>query len=66
MAEGTIKRLTDKGFGFEDLKRTDFIGVEGLDEQDVLDKGLLDHVAASFVASRPFMRFLCDALKVPF
>ena len=29
-------------------------------------KGYLDHVAASFTASRPFMRFLCDALKVPF
>ena len=50
----------------EDLKRTDFIGLEELEERDVLDKGILDHVAASFTASRPFMRFLCDALKVPF
>ena len=50
----------------EDLKRTDFIGVEELEEQDVLGKGYLDHVAASFTASRPFMRFLCDAMKVPF
>jgi uncharacterized protein (TIGR02453 family) len=50
----------------EDLKRTDFIGVEELEERDVLDKGYLDHVAASFAASRPFMRFLCDAMKVPF
>ena len=50
----------------EDLKRTDFISVEELTERDVLDKGFLEHVAASFSASRPFMRFLCDALKAPF
>jgi uncharacterized protein (TIGR02453 family) len=50
----------------EDIKRTDFIGLEELEERDVLGKGFLDHVAASFAASRPFMRFLCDALKVPF
>jgi uncharacterized protein (TIGR02453 family) len=50
----------------EDLKRTDFIGLEEMEERDVLDGGYLDHVAASFAASRPYMRFLCDALKVPF
>lgn len=50
----------------EDIKRTDFIGVEERSERNVLDKGFLDYVAASFTASRPFMRFLCDALKLPF
>lgn len=50
----------------EDLKRTDFIGLEELEEKDVLDPGYLDHVAASFAAGGPFMRFLCDALRVPF
>jgi uncharacterized protein (TIGR02453 family) len=50
----------------EDLKRTDFIGLEELEERDVLHKGFLDHVAASFAAGRSFMRFLCDALTVPF
>jgi uncharacterized protein (TIGR02453 family) len=50
----------------EDLKRTDFIGVEELEEQDVLRKGFLDRVAASYTASRPLMRFLCKALNVPF
>jgi uncharacterized protein (TIGR02453 family) len=50
----------------EDLKRTDFIGLEELEEQEVLAKRFVDHVAASFTSSRPFMRFLCDALKVPF
>jgi uncharacterized protein (TIGR02453 family) len=50
----------------EDIKRTDFIGLEELEERDVLAKKFLDHVAASFAAGRPLMRFLCDALKVPF
>jgi uncharacterized protein (TIGR02453 family) len=50
----------------EDLKRTDFIGLEDLEEQDVLARRFLDHVAASFTSARPFMRFLCEALGVPF
>ncbi len=50
----------------EDLKRTDFIGLCSLSEQDVLHAGLLDHVATSFMAGRPMMRFLCEALQVPF
>jgi uncharacterized protein (TIGR02453 family) len=50
----------------EDLKRTDFIAVEGLEERDVLDKKFLDRVATSFTVARPFMRFLCNAQKVPF
>lgn len=50
----------------EDLKRTDFIGLCDLNRKDVLNETFLDQVAAAFTASRPFMRFLCDALKTPF
>jgi uncharacterized protein (TIGR02453 family) len=50
----------------EDIKRTDFIAVESLEERHVLDKRYLDYVAQSFTATRPFMRFLCDSLKTPF
>jgi uncharacterized protein (TIGR02453 family) len=50
----------------EDLKRTDFVGLQELSEQDVLKPKFIDAVAASFAASRLFMRFLCDALRVPF
>ena len=67
---GSLKR-PPRGFAadhpcVEDLKRTDFIGVEELEEEDVRAKGFLARVAASFAASGPFMRFLCDALKAPF
>ena len=69
--DGGSLRRPPRGFAadhpyIEDLKRTDFIAVEELEEQDVLRAKYLDYVAASFAASRPFMRFLCDALKVPF
>lgn len=50
----------------EDLKRTDFVGLQPISEQDVLSPKFIDTVAASFAAARPFMRFLCDALHVPF
>ncbi len=50
----------------EDLRRTDFIACRGLSEREVLGKDFLDLVADSFAASRPFMRFLCRALNVPF
>jgi len=50
----------------EDLKRTDFLGLRDLSEQDVLEEGFPDSVATAFAASRPFIRFLCEALKVPF
>lgn len=50
----------------EDLKRTDFLGLCELTETDVLEERFLDHVATSFAAGRPFIRFLCEALNVPF
>jgi uncharacterized protein (TIGR02453 family) len=49
----------------EDLKRTDFIALGELTGRDVLSEAFLDTVATSFAASRPFMRFLCQALNVP-
>ena len=67
---GSLKR-PPRGFSadhpfIEDLKRTDFIAVEELEERDVLAKKFIDHVAESFAAGKPLMRFLCAALKVGF
>ncbi len=69
--DGSSLKRPPRGFPadhphIEDLKRTDFIAVEALEERDVLDKKFLDHVTESFAAGRPFMRFLCAALKAPF
>jgi uncharacterized protein (TIGR02453 family) len=69
--QGGSLRSSPRGFPadhplVEDLKRTDFIGVHDLSEQDVLHEQFLDHMATAFAASRPFVRFLCDALRVPF
>jgi uncharacterized protein (TIGR02453 family) len=56
---GSLKR-PPRGFPadhpwIEDLKRTDFIGLEELEERDVLGRGFLSRVAASFTVSGPFM-----------
>jgi len=69
--EGDRLKRAPRGFPddhplIEDLKWTDFVGVCRLHEEDVLDRGFPDQVADCFAASRPLMRFLCDALKVPF
>jgi uncharacterized protein (TIGR02453 family) len=50
----------------EDLRRTDFIAVGDLTEKQALAKNFLDHVDQAFASSAPFMRFLCDGLKIPF
>jgi uncharacterized protein (TIGR02453 family) len=50
----------------EDLRRTDFIAVGDLSEKQALQKNFIDHVDQAFTAAKPFMRFLCDALKIPF
>lgn len=71
MLEGGQLRRPPRGFPpdhpwIDDIKRTDFIAVESLEERDVLAAGFIDRVATAFAAARPLMRFLCDALHVPF
>jgi len=50
----------------EDLQRTDFIAVASLDDSAILHKAFIDHVAQAFTTAKPFMRFLCDAMNIPF
>ena len=50
----------------EDLRRTDFIAVANVDDALVLKNDFCDFVAQAFTASKPFVRFLCDATNIPF
>jgi uncharacterized protein (TIGR02453 family) len=50
----------------EDLKWKDYIGVATLDHTFVTRSDLPKRLAKTFAAGTPFMRFLCDALGVPF
>jgi uncharacterized protein (TIGR02453 family) len=50
----------------EDLCRTDFIAVAEVNDSAILQKTFIDDVAQAFTASRPFMRFLCNAMNIPF
>jgi uncharacterized protein (TIGR02453 family) len=50
----------------EDLKRKDHIGVKSLQPAAVSEAEFMDEVATAFASSRSYMRFLCDALRVPF
>ena len=50
----------------EDLRRTDFIAVQELDEKDLYSPKLADNVAAAYADTVPFMKFLCGAVDVKF
>lgn len=50
----------------EDLRRKDFIGVQNLTEADTTKPGFLKSVGSAFRSSTPFVRFLCEAIGVPF
>ena len=49
-----------------DLKRKDHIGIKSLDVEIVSSPQLIPNVAEAFASSKPYMRFLCDALRIPF
>jgi uncharacterized protein (TIGR02453 family) len=49
-----------------DLKRKDFLGVATLSESTVLGPGFVEEYARLCRDAAPLMRFLCDAVEVPF
>jgi uncharacterized protein (TIGR02453 family) len=49
----------------EDLRRKDFIGVKQIREADVLAADFVEATTDAFLTSRVYMRFLCDALRIP-
>jgi uncharacterized protein (TIGR02453 family) len=50
----------------DDLRRKDFFGSTRLRKDDVVAAGFVDEYARICRAAAPFMRFLCDALDVPY
>jgi len=69
--DGNSLRKCPLGFSadhpcIEDLRRTDFIAVADVDDSTALQKMFIDRVDQAFTVARPFMRFLCDAMRVPF
>lgn len=50
----------------EDLKRKDFIGLAPLSFAQATGPGLVKLAGARFTAAAPLMKFLCEALKVPY
>lgn len=50
----------------EDLKRKDFIAVTRLKQGDVTRTDFIDHFTRLCRAGKPLMRYLCDAVGVPF
>ncbi|MDX1593127.1 MAG: DUF2461 domain-containing protein [Gammaproteobacteria bacterium] len=50
----------------EDLKRKDFIAVADFSDAKALDRDFVDWVANTYATATPLMRYLCQALDVPF
>ncbi len=50
----------------EDLKRTDFIAVHYLDAPQIVDAEFAGRVAKKFNIAAPFVRFLCNAIDLPY
>ncbi len=50
----------------EDLKRKDFIALASLSFDDVVSPGLLELAGSRYASAAPLMRFLCEALRVPY
>ena len=50
----------------EDLKRTEYLGYRDMGIDALYRPDLVGRVADAFAASRPYVKFLCDALRLPF
>jgi uncharacterized protein (TIGR02453 family) len=50
----------------EDLKRKDFIALAPLSADDVVAPGLLELAGNRFAGAAPLMKFLCEAIGVPY
>ncbi|MDF1562802.1 MAG: DUF2461 domain-containing protein [Deltaproteobacteria bacterium] len=62
----TPKPWSDDHPAAEDLRRKDFIAVKQVSVAAVTSPGFLKEVAKDFKSAAPLMRFLCQAVDVPF
>lgn len=70
LAGDSLKR-PPKGFDpdhdlIEDLKRKDFIASTELTQKQVANDGFIDEFAGMCKSAGPFMKFLCEAVGVPY
>ena len=50
----------------DDLKRKDFIAISNMEHEALTSPTLVTDVANTFRSATPLMKFLCDAIQVPF
>jgi len=50
----------------DDIKRKEFLGFREMGMAELYRRDVMDRVAACYAASRPFMKFLCEALELRF
>ena len=49
-----------------DLRWKDFIAVRNLDQSNIQNENFIEESSELFKSATPYMKFLCDALEVPF
>ena len=69
--QGDALKRPPKGFDpdhehVEDLKRKDFVGFRSMKLTELGKPGFLTEVESTYKVSKPLMRFLCDALNLPY
>lgn len=69
--QGDSLKRPPKGFDpdhplIEDLKRKDFIAGTSLTQKQVTSAGFIDDFATMCKAAGPYMKFLCEAVGVPY
>lgn len=68
---GDKLKLAPRGFSknhelIDDLRWKDFITVRNLDQNDIQNENFIELSSVLFKTATPYMKFLCDALEIPF
>jgi uncharacterized protein (TIGR02453 family) len=68
---GEKLKLAPRGFPkdhklIEDLRWKDFIAVRNLNKSDIQNNNFIELSSKLFTTAKPYMKFLCDAMGVPY